>query len=143
MSALLRFHRKIIFELKKNQELVNRIKVFKSKTTALCLFRPPLKDIFGVYSNPLVVFSTWQTIFSSFWENFVVSRVVMAMLRWREEPNRRKKMLYRFFRIAVNTALVGLPEMFSSTMCGVIVVIMFATTLSTCVYRVTVTETLT
>ena len=52
-------------------------------------------------------------------------------------------MLYRFFRIAVNTALVGLPEMFSSTMCGVIVVIMSTTTLSTSVYRVTVTETLT
>lgn len=52
-------------------------------------------------------------------------------------------MLNRFFRIAVNTALVGLPEMFSSTMRGVIVVIMFTTTLSTSVYRVTVTETLT
>ena len=35
------------------------------------------------------------------------------------------------------------PEMFSSTMYGVIVVLMFTTTLSTCVYRVTVTETLT
>ena len=64
------------------------------------------------------------------------------MLRWREEPNQRK-MPYRFFRIAVNTALVGLPEMFSGTMCGVIVVIMFTTTVSTSVYRVTVTETLT
>lgn len=98
-SALLRFHRKIIFEVKKNQELVNRIKVFKSKTTARCLFRLPLKDIFGVYSNPLVVFSTWQTIFSSFGENFVVSRVVMAKLRWREEPNGRKKCFIDFFRL--------------------------------------------
>ena len=92
MSALLRFHRKIIFALKKNQELVNRMNTFlKAKPQHFAFFRPPLKDIFGVYSNLLVVLSTWQTIFFSFGENIAVSRVVMAMLRWREEPNRRKK----------------------------------------------------
>ena len=48
MSALLRFHRKIIFALKKNQELANHMKTFlKAKiltSTLLSLFWPPQKD---------------------------------------------------------------------------------------------------